>query len=273
MTQLLVFSDIDGTLIDFATYSYAESTPAVTALLARHIPLILCSSKTRAEQESLRRDLFIPDPFIVENGSAIFIPPGVFSFDFSHRAVDGWQVVELGVTAVAIHQTLAAIRQETGLAFHGFADLSTAEVAAVTGLDEAAARRAQQREYSETLVTPFQPEALTQLQMALAARGLAVVSGGKFHTVTGAGSDKGTAVAHLTALYRQQLGAVVTVGLGDSANDAPLLTAVDQPYLVQRPGGVWNEMDVAGLERVTAVGPRGWRRVIEGIIQTGNWKA
>ncbi len=109
MAQLLVFSDIDGTLIDFATYSYAESTPAVTALLARHIPLILCSSKTRAEQESLRRDLFIPDPFIVENGSAIFIPPGVFSFDFSHRAVDGWQVVELGVTAVAIHHRQTAI--------------------------------------------------------------------------------------------------------------------------------------------------------------------
>lgn len=266
MAQLLVFSDIDGTLIDFATYSYAESATAVSALLARHIPLILCSSKTRAEQETLRRELAIPDPFIVENGSAIFIPPGAFAFAFPHRLVDGWQVVELGVTAVHIRQTLAAIRQETGLAFQGFADLTAAEVAAITGLDEAAAARAQQREYSETLVTRFSAEELARLEATLAERGLLVVSGGKFHTVTGAGGDKGTAVAHLTALYRQQFGEVLTIGLGDSANDAPLLAAVDHPYLVQRPGGVWQEMEIAGLERVTAVGPAGWRQAVERIL-------
>lgn len=266
MAQLLVFSDIDGTLIDFATYSYAESATAVSALLARHIPLILCSSKTRAEQETLRQALAIPDPFIVENGSAIFIPPGTFTFAFPHRLVDGWQVVELGVTAVHIRQTLAAIRQETGLVFQGYADLSVQEVAAITGLDEAASARARQREYSETLVTHFSAEELTRLEAALATRGLSVVSGGKFHTVTGAGGDKGTAVAHLTALYRQQFGDVITIGLGDSANDAPLLAAVDRPYLVQRPGGVWQEMEIAGLERVTAVGPAGWRQAVERIL-------
>lgn len=264
--QLIIFSDIDGTLIDFATYSYAATATAVAALLAHHIPLILCSSKTRAEQESLRQALAIPDPFIVENGSAIFIPPGTFSFDFAHRMVDGWQVVELGVTAVTIRQTLAAIRQETELAFQGFADLSAATVAAVTGLDEAAAARAQQREYSETLITRFSAEELARLEAALAERGLTVVSGGKFHTVTGAGGDKGTAVARLTALYRQQFGQVVTIGLGDSANDVPLLTAVDRPYLVQRPGGIWQAMTVEGLERVTAVGPAGWRRVISQLV-------
>lgn len=266
MTQLLVFGDIDGTLIDFATYSYAESATAVSALLARRIPLILCSSKTRAEQERLRQALAIPDPFIVENGSAIFIPPGTFSVAFPHRMIDGWQVVELGVTAVTIRQALAAIRQETGLAFQGFAALSAAEVAAVTDLDEAAAARAQQREYSKTLIICFPAEELTRLEAALAARGLAVVSGGKFHTVTGAGSDKGTAVTHLAALYRQKFGDVLTIGLGDSANDRPLLTAVDRPCLVQRPGGLWQEMDVAGLERVTAVGPTGWRQVVETVM-------
>jgi mannosyl-3-phosphoglycerate phosphatase len=267
MAQLLVFSDIDGTLIDFNSYSYAESAPAVAALLARGIPLILCSSKTRAEQESLRRALAISDPFIVENGGAIFIPPGAFDFDFAHRMIAGWQVIELGQTAVHIRQALAAIRRETGLAFQGFADLSAAAVAAVSGLDEAAAARAQQREYSETLVTPFTAMELKRLAAALAARGLAIVSGGKFHTVTGAGSDKGTAVARLTALYRQKFGGALTIGLGDSANDRPMLAAVDRPYLVQRPGGAWQEMDVRGLERVTAVGPDGWRRVIEGLLE------
>ncbi len=261
MTQLIVFSDIDGTLIDFATYSWVESETAVSTLLARRIPLVLCSSKTRTEQQTFRQALAIPDPFIVENGSAIFVPEDYFP-TLSIPAVDGWQVIELGVRATAIRQALTAIRQQTGLTFRGYADLSVAEVAQVTGLDVAAATRARQREYSETIVTPLDADTLALLRQALAARGLAVTSGGKFYTVTGAGSDKGTAVSQLTALFRQKLGPVTTMGLGDSANDASLLAAVERPYLVQKPGGVWQEMPGVAVNRVPAVGPAGWRQAI-----------
>lgn len=261
MSQLVVFSDIDGTLIDFATYSWAESATAVTQLLARRIPLVLCSSKTRAEQQTIRHALAIPDPFMVENGSAIFVPEGYFP-NLPAPVVDGWQVIELGVKITAVRQALSEIRHKTGLHFRGYADLSVAEVAQVTGLDELAAARAQQREYSETIVTPLGADALALLRQELAAQGLAVVSGGKFHTVTGAGSDKGTAVAQLTALFRQKYGPVMTIGLGDSANDAPMLAAVERPYLVQKPGGVWQEMPGVAVNRVAAVGPAGWRQAI-----------
>ena len=254
MTQLLIFTDIDGTLIDFATYSYAETAATVTAVVQRQIPLILCSSKTRVEQEVLRQILGVADPFIVENGSAIFMT--------ADGRPPSYDKIELGISAAVIRAALTAVRQETGLAFHGYSDLSVGEVAQITGLDEAAAARAQQREYSETIVTPLASETLSQLEAALAAQGLAIVSGGKFYTVMGAGADKGAAVQRLIALYREQYSDVVTIGLGDSANDAPLLTAVDYGYLLQKPGGVWQEMDVAGVARVAAVGPAGWRQVV-----------
>ena len=263
MSQLVVFSDIDGTLLDFATYSYAASAPAVAELLARHIPLLLCSSKTLAEQQALRAALAIPDPFIVENGSAILIPAGYFPFPLPQaRPVDGWQVLELGVAAARVRQALAEVRQQTGLAFQGYGDLTPAGVAQATGLDLPAAGRAWQRQYSETIITPLSAAALAQLRPALAARGLAIVSGGKFHTVMGTHSDKGTAVVRLTALLRQKWGSVVTLGLGDSANDAPLLAAVDRPYLVQKPGGIWQALPGVPAQRVAAVGPAGWRQVI-----------
>ena len=264
MSQLIVFSDIDGTLIDFATYSYAESETAVATLLAHKTPLVLCSSKTRTEQQTYREALHIPDPFIVENGSAIFVPPDYFPFTLPGvRLVDNWQVIELGVPAASILEAIHAIRQQTGFAFQGYADLSVDEVAEVTGLDRPAAERAQQREYSETIVTPLNQETLLTLQQALAKRGLAIVSGGKFHTVMGEKSDKGTAVAHLTTYFRQTYGDIETIGLGDSANDAPLLAAVERPYLVQKPGGVWQQMPGVAVKRVTAIGPAGWRQVVE----------
>jgi mannosyl-3-phosphoglycerate phosphatase len=270
MAKLLIFTDIDGTLIDFETYSFAETAATVAAVVGRQIPLILCSSKTRAEQEVLREALGIPDPFIVENGSAIFIPVG--TMDDGRWTMDppsvvyglsSHEVIELGLPAAAIRAGLTAVRRETGIAFQGYNDLSVTEVAQITGLDEAAAARARRREYSETIVTPLASETLAQLEAALAARGLSIVSGGKFHTVTGAGADKGAAVKRLNDLYREKYGEIVTIGLGDSANDASLLAAVDHGYLLQKPGGVWQEMAVEGVERVAAVGPAGWRLAVE----------
>ena len=266
MTQLLIFTDIDGTLIDFKSYSYAVTAATVAAVIQRQIPLILCSSKTRAEQEALRQALALPDPFIVENGSAIFWPtnddrPSTYArWSFVVRRSS---VIELGIPAAAVRAALTAVRQETGLTFQGYSDLTVSEVAAITGLDEVAAARARQREYSETIVTPLSGEILVQLEQALAARGMTIVSGGKFHTVMGAGVDKGTAVKRLIDLYRQEYGELVTIGLGDSANDAPLLAAVDHGYLLQKPGGVWQELDIEVAERVAAVGPAGWRLVVE----------
>ena len=45
----VVFSDLDGTLLDHSTYSWKAAAPALAALRDRGIPLILASSKTSAE--------------------------------------------------------------------------------------------------------------------------------------------------------------------------------------------------------------------------------
>ena len=266
MPPFIIFSDIDGTLIDFENYDLAETAGAVAAVVDRGVPLVLCSSKTRAEQEALRHTLGIPDPYIVENGSAVVIPAGQLPFAIPRQTTDGEMTIELGIPAATIRDALAAACRETGLDLQGLSDLSVAEVARVTGLDEAAAARARQRDYSETITTPLAPAELARLQAAPAMQGLRVVSGGRFHTVTGAGGDKGQAVARLAALYRRHYGDIITVGLGDSANDRSMLAAVEQAYLVQKPGSVWQEMEVTGLRRVAAVGPRGWRLVIEELL-------
>ena len=74
MTYFVVFTDLDGSLLDGETYSFESATQALKALRMRNIPLILVSSKTRAEMEPLRRRLNHRDPFIVENGAAVFVP-------------------------------------------------------------------------------------------------------------------------------------------------------------------------------------------------------
>lgn len=263
----VIFSDIDGTLIDFATYSFAETETAVHQLITRHIPLVLCSSKTRAEQAYYRQALGIPDPFIVENGSAIFVPKGYFSFAVNYRRTGpDFDVIELGVPAAQVRRALLQVCRETGLELQSFTDLSAAEISQLTGLNETAARNAQNRDYSETIVTPLTAVTHHRLQSAFAAHGLALVSGGKFHTLTSMESDKGTAVTILTTLFRRKLGNIVTIGLGDSANDQPLLAAVERPYLVQKLNGQWQKMDDLDVTLVNGAGPAGWRQVITELL-------
>jgi hypothetical protein len=76
--MLLMFSDMDGSLLDHHSYSFAAALPMITALEQLDIPLILASSKTRAEILDLRTALGNRHPFIVENGAAIVIPKQAF---------------------------------------------------------------------------------------------------------------------------------------------------------------------------------------------------
>ena len=53
------------------------------------------------------------------------------------------------------------------------------------------------------------------------------------------------------------------LGIGDSLNDAPMLQAVDYPYLVQRPNGEWRHFEVPNLIRIPAIGPLGFTAMVK----------
>ena len=96
--RTVIFTDLDGTLLDPYTYSCTEVMPLVTRLRDKGIPLIFCSSKTRAEQEVYQKELGIAEPFIVEDGGAIFVNQGYFPFPYGHhRPIRHYYVIELGI--------------------------------------------------------------------------------------------------------------------------------------------------------------------------------
>lgn len=104
----------------------------------------------------------------------------------------GYRVIELGRPVAEIRRALVEIRAELGLSYWGYADLSLPEISRLTGLEEDQARRACQREYSETLLkSDFIPTTFSQFQAALAQRGLVCIAGSRFYTVSDQKSDKG----------------------------------------------------------------------------------
>jgi mannosyl-3-phosphoglycerate phosphatase len=80
MKKPIIFTDLDGTLLDYSTYSFEKALPALQLLKEKDIPLIICSSKTKKEIEYYRKKLDNHHSFISENGGGIFIPKGYFGF-------------------------------------------------------------------------------------------------------------------------------------------------------------------------------------------------
>ncbi len=265
----VVFTDLDGTLLDLKTYSYAGALPSIEYLRSQNVPIIFCSVKTKAEQEVYRKELQIKDPFIVENGGAIFISQGYFPFDFEyHKATDGYLVIELGIPYHQIRKILSQIRVDTGVNFRGFGDMSAEEVASLVSLDIEAAERAKAREYDETLSLEEAPEEMNIVFNAIKKMGLNYTSGSRYYDVTGQ-NDKGKATRILIDLFNRKSGKIRTIAIGDSPNDLPMLLSVDIPILVQKPGSIWAEMDIPHLRRVEGIGPEGWAKAIKEIIKQG----
>ena len=260
--RLLIFTDLDGTLLDQATYSFEAALPALHALRKKNIPLIICTSKTRAEIEWFRSKLENNHPFISENGGAIFIPDKYFSFDLPFTKKDSeYKIIELGTPYQDLRDAFIKMKTRFPSILKGFGDLSAQEVAELSGLSSSQALLAQKREYDEPFILEDE-SAEEKIQMTARALNLQVSRGGRFYHLTGR-NDKGKAVLLLRETYIRVNSRLKTVGLGDSLNDLPLLEVVDYPILVQKPGGVYDRsLQLENLIRAPGEGPQGWCKAV-----------
>jgi mannosyl-3-phosphoglycerate phosphatase family protein len=199
-----VYTDLDGTLLDHDSYSFQAALPALQRLHALNIPVIPVTSKTLAELDTLTRKLNLGGPCIAENGGLIAYPPGYFP-DLEDCSIIGhYQVQRLSPDYQTIVSTLERLRVQFGYRFEGFSDLSTHQVAQLTGLSEHDAELARQRLCSEPLVWADSEEALKQFSSQLENHQYTLVQGGRFWHVMGQ-TNKALAIKALNSRFSARL--------------------------------------------------------------------
>ncbi|HXK06570.1 MAG TPA: HAD-IIB family hydrolase [Verrucomicrobiae bacterium] len=264
----IVISDLDGTLLDMQTYSFEAARPALAALREKNVPLILCTSKTRAEVEMWRERLEVHHPFIVENGGAIYIPAGYFTFP-PDRAVkrDGYDVVEFGRPYAELVHCLREAATESRCSVIGFHDMTVAEISRRASLPEDQAELAKRREYDE----PFeiQGSSTGKLLSAIGRRGKSWTRGNRFYHCTGA-NDKGVAVEYVREMYRRAFGTVHTIGVGDGHNDAKFLKTVNAPIVIRSRFAVALKVAEPRCRVTRAPGPEGWNEAILPLVDAAD---
>lgn len=262
--RLLIFSDLDGTLLNDEDYRWQQAKPALERVAEAGIPLILNSSKTAAEIRILRQQLGNTDPFIVENSAAVVIPPGTFGNDSE-------QIVHFGASRAEVLKALAAQRA-SGARFRGFADMTDDELAQLTGLDSASAARARERLGTEPLIWQGSDEERLGFEAALSAENLRLVKGGRFYHAMGI-FDKADGARFLLNKYREQYQArygsqrMTVIALGDSPNDQRMLEEADIPVVIR--GVNSNEVQLPSEKhamRSLKPGPAGWNECVLNLL-------
>lgn len=263
----IIYTDLDGSLLDHQSYSFAPAANFLERLEIQAVPVIPVTSKTRAEVLALRKSLNNRHPFIVENGAAICLPNKYF--DCSYVTAPGDEDIQIicnsqprqywldlldqaGGAFTDEYQTFSSICAEKGIG--GLVEL--------TGLSLEQATLAQQREYSEPIhwlgSQTRKAEFIHQIEQA----GGQLLQGGRFLTL-GGNTNKGAAVLQLQALFRQQYGSCQSLAIGDSNNDISMLEAADSALIIRsehhrapiplRDTNLWHSH---------AAGPNGW---VEGV--------
>ncbi len=261
----IVFTDLDGSLLDHETYSFKASKPALELICKMQIPLIFATSKTRPEVEQLQMDMGISEPFIVENGAAVYFPNGYRRINIKEGVrQSAYMVIRLGEEYAEIRKFVESVKERFKI--RGFGDMSPEEIASLAGLSVTQAIQAKTREFTEPFVIEDM-SVLLDLEDAAKTRGLKIAQGGRFSHLMGEGQDKGRAVEIVTAIISENMNdKVISIGIGDSANDIPMLKCVDIPVLIPHPDGRFEDFDIKHLMRAGYPGSKGWNQIMIDIL-------
>lgn len=266
---LIIFTDLDGTLLNQEDYDYTPALGMLEQLKQKRIPVIPVTSKTRAEVEGLRQEIGLKDPFIVENGSAVFIPKDECRFVVSKASSKGnYYLKLLGCTYAEAREGLRAVAGELGESLRGFGDLSETEIQSLTELPLEEVRLAKTREFTEPFVTPHHLPT-EKIERAAAQYNFRVLVGDRFSHLIGNNAGKGRAVRWLMETYQSAAAAskVVTVGLGNSPNDLEMLETVDIPIVIASRKGVHPGLATKGWQIAPSPGSQGWAEAVAGICE------
>jgi mannosyl-3-phosphoglycerate phosphatase len=259
--KYIVITDLDGTLLDHQTYEFTAANDAIALLKKHHIPIILNSSKTRAEILDFRQQLHNQEPFICENGGVLCFPNLTSNNKYSTEY--------LGIPRQQFLKNLLLIKKELQLNYENFAHATVEDVMQWTGLTVSDAQKAMVREATEPLLWHDTEIALAKFRQKLQQLQLQCVKGGRFYHVMGT-FNKASCFSQLRANYAQlwQDNDIKILALGDSQNDLPMLEQADLAIVIPSSQGIKIKPNRQDVFFATQPAPYGWQEGIEYFFKT-----
>ncbi len=252
-----IVTDLDGTLMD-ENYDISPAKKTLNTLSEMAIPVIPCTSKTASEVRYFRNEHGLLDPFIVENGAAIY------GTDLNKTSE--WELV-LGKCYKELRFILKNISKEVNYHLIPLNDLSNNQIFKLTGLSEKGINRALDRQWSVPFLNP-PDDIFEKAKLICHSYNVHIFKGNRMSHLLSSESHKGQAVNKLKEYFQNQ--DVKIIALGDSQNDLPLLEYADISIVIPGKNGpnkyLQNGIDKGFFRLANAPHGEGWSNSVEDII-------
>jgi len=241
--KYIIFTDLDGTLLDHFTYSFDEATLCINIIKSKNIPLAFITSKTKTEVEKIIFQIGYDIVFSVENGAAVYFP-GKLS---KYNKVYGESLEKVGNFYEQVKS-----RYELLSVF----EISERKLSEMVNLSAEKIRLLKEREFSLPFIIKDKDK-LQRLEAEAASSGFKILKGGRFYHLVSKNQDKGVALNYIKDILGKNC---VSIGLGDSGNDYDLLSNVDIPIIIKRHDHTYDKklLGIKNAVKANYVGPKGW---------------
>ena len=255
-SSLWIVSDVDGTLMDHS-YDLTPAKETIKKLKKLSIPVILCTSKTASEVKVIRKELNLTDPYIVENGAAIY--------GESLKKVNG--EIILGKKYEILEEILNSISKEIDYKLIPLNNLTDQEATQLTGLIGNSLNLMRDRHWSMPFLNP--PSNLEEkINISCKKFNVDIFRGNRMSHLLSIKSNKGKAINAIKEYSNIQN--IQIIGLGDSPNDLPLLLNSDIKVVIPGINGPNLTLidQLKDLEFILASEPNGygWKNEINKLI-------
>jgi len=265
---LLIFTDIDGTLINNDTFFEGKNIEIAETLHEHNHILIYNSSKTFDEIVNMQKKFNTSFPFICETGGGIYYKN--LLTQASDELREGYSIM---YESKKIEMFKKIIKEEVQKNFKNdldmFDDLCVDEKSRLSGLKGNDLHLASKRDFSILINWKSDDGRYSKFKSVLHEHGLKLIKGGRFSHIC-ASHDKGQAVKFFlnqiksSGMYNK----ILTIGIGDSTNDLEMLSNVDYACVVKSKNNndLMKKIDISKVLLSTQHAPEGWAECIHKIF-------
>ena len=255
MLKTLIFTDLDGSLLDRDTFKFDEIKDYLKKLISNGIFIIPNTSKTEKEILEFNNELGSNLPYISENGAAIN------GLDLLNSNLPKELILSRDKNNL-INIFKKSVPENLQNKCKWLSEMDKKKQSLIFGLDNEQLKKALDRKYTIPFIFEGTKNEKNELSKIIKNKDLSLQHGGRVIHLTDK-VNKAKALNVFVRFFKKNNKNVKTIAVGDNYNDLDMLKTSDFPCLVFNDKFTLDKIPINNLISTNKPSPEGWADVIK----------
>ena len=253
--KVLIFTDLDGSLLHRDTFKFDVIKDYLNKLLSKGIYIIPNTSKTEKEILDFNKELGSNLPFISENGAAIK------GLDLLNSNLPKELILSREKNYLTkIFEKSVPLNLQNKCKW--LSEMNKKKQNLIFGLENKKLQMALDRKYTVPFIFDGNKIEKKELSQIVKKKGLAIQEGGRVINLTDK-VNKAKALQVFVRFFKKNNKKIKTIAVGDNYNDLDMLKVSDFPCLVFNDKFTLDQIPINDLIATNKPSPEGWADVIK----------